>query len=154
MVWFYPWVNFFLYFKLIFINYHIENDCKDKIEPLNTRQKRKSSHGPLMVGQELTGSLRYLLIGWGRQRTRTRLTVFRRSFGGVAIVTNSTLLAFDALRYCDHMPGIRNQGNGNKYIIIKKNGDNQYYYIKNKRVQSLYKDNKDISTSAILRIKF
>ena len=51
------------------------------------------------------------------------------------------------------MPGIRNQGNGNKYIIIKKNGDNQYYYIKNKRVQSLYKDDKDISTSAILRNK-
>ena len=49
-----------------------------------------------MGGWELTGSLRYLLIGWGRQRTRTQLTVLRRSFGGVAIVTNSTLLAFDA----------------------------------------------------------
>ena len=45
---------------------------------------------------ELTGSLRYSLIGCGRQRTRTQLTVLRRSFGGVAIVTNSTLLAFDA----------------------------------------------------------
>ena len=49
-----------------------------------------------MGGQELTRTLRYLLIGWGHQRTRTRFTVFRRSFGGVAIVTNSTLLAFDA----------------------------------------------------------
>ena len=41
---------FFLCFKLIFVNYRIENDCKDKIEARHTHQERKSSHGPLMGG--------------------------------------------------------------------------------------------------------